>query len=233
MDASKGDVFIIPPKLRHAFSGGEGFDVYHFLLSPSFFNRFFTHFTTLPSFLVLFEIEPLMRVYGSKFKSLHLSPEKLEEIMSILKEIETLYRLDAPSGLICESYAVIVITLLCVEYSKIADAVGQEDSGVVRTISLILESYRENLTVEQLAKIANMSRTAYIAGFKKITGVPPKRFILLQRMKEAKYLLTTTRRHIGDIAQELGFYDTPHFIKVFTREAGVSPSVYRETGASG
>ena len=81
--------------------------------------------------------------------------------------------MDAPSGLICESYAVIVITLLCVEYSKLEDAVGQEDSGVVRTISLILESYRENLTVEQLAKIANMSRTAYIAGFKKITGVPP------------------------------------------------------------
>ncbi len=228
IDAKEGDVFIIPPRLRHAFSGGDGFDVYHFLLSPSFFSRYFSHFKSLPKFLTLFEIEPLMRVYGSIFKTLHLSPEKLEEVILNLSKIEKIWRLDAPTGLICESYAVIVITILCMEYSSQEEIGKQEDIGIVKTLSLILEGNNQNLTIDQLAKIANMSRTAYITRFKDITGEPPKRFMLLQKIKEAKHLLITTERQLSDIAQTLGFYDTSHFIKAFTKEVGISPTLYRD-----
>ena len=35
INANEGDVFIIPPKISHGYVGGEGFDVFHVIMSAS------------------------------------------------------------------------------------------------------------------------------------------------------------------------------------------------------
>ena len=37
--ASVGDVFIIPPHVRHGYTGGKGFDVSHFIVSDGFIKH--------------------------------------------------------------------------------------------------------------------------------------------------------------------------------------------------
>ena len=52
-------------------------------------------------------------------------------------------------------------------------------------------------------------------------------FVAEVRVQEAARLLVTTRLPIGQIADECGFADSPHFSKVFRRFLNQSPAAYR------
>ena len=39
VQTQKGDVFIVPPMVKHGFKGGSGFDVFHVLISDRFIKR--------------------------------------------------------------------------------------------------------------------------------------------------------------------------------------------------
>ena len=85
--ASYGDVFIVPPGRKHAFVGGKGFNVYYIHLSPKFLNDYTPKMKAMPSFLALFEIEPLMRANGAKYRHLYLDSDAMQEVLSILSSI--------------------------------------------------------------------------------------------------------------------------------------------------
>lgn len=228
--AIKGDVFIVPPGRRHAFIGGDGFNVFYIHLSPAFLEQYTPRMKSLPAFLALFEIEPLMRVNGTKYRHLYLEEDKLNEILDILKEASPKHQIDISSMLIFESYIVIALTHLCREYENMQTLVGKNannDKLLMDSISEIFENYHKNLTIEHLAQIAGLSRTSYIERFKAATGTSPKRFITERRISVAKDLLTTTKTPIVKIAEEVGFYDTAHFSKCFTAAVGISPTEFR------
>ena len=228
--AIKGDVFIVPPGRRHAFIGGDGFNVFYIHLSPAFLEQYTPRMKSLPAFLALFEIEPLMRVNGTKYRHLYLEEDKLNEILDILKEASPKHQIDISSMLIFESYIVIALTHLCREYENMQTLVGKNannDKLLMDSISEIFENYHKNLTIEHLAQIAGLSRTSYIERFKTATGTSPKRFITERRISVAKDLLTTTKTPIVKIAEEVGFYDTAHFSKCFTAAVGISPTEFR------
>ena len=228
--AIKGDVFIVPPGRRHAFIGGDGFNVFYIHLSPAFLEQYTPRMKSLPAFLALFEIEPLMRVNGTKYRHLYLEEDKLNEILDILKEASPKHQIDLSSMLIFESYIVIALTHLCREYENMQTLVGNNannDKLLMDSISEIFENYHKNLTIEHLAQIAGLSRTSYIERFKAATGTSPKRFITERRISVAKDLLTTTKTPIVKIAEEVGFYDTAHFSKCFTAAVGISPTEFR------
>ena len=55
----------------------------------------------------------------------------------------------------------------------------------------------------------------------------PTDYIAKVRVNAAKTLLRTTDKRIADIAAETGFFDHSHFIRTFTRHAGMTPAKYR------
>ncbi len=233
--AKRGDVFIIPPYVRHAFSGGEGFDVFHFLLSPVFFEKYHSAMSNMAGFLTLFKIEPIMRRHGGKFKHLHLTNEKLSEVMQTLHELYLRTSFEFAKNVaelvIAECLAIIVIANFCTVYSEMQNGPYDEselkDRFFADSLSAIHERFNESLTIDELASIAKLSRTAYLKKFKEIMGVTPKQFITRERINRAKNLLLATDKRISDIANETGFFDTAHFIKTFTKEVGVSPLEFR------
>lgn len=48
---------------------------------------------------------------------------------------------------------------------------------------------------------------------------------------DARLQLSATDHSMAEIAQRCGFYDSPHFIRVFKQQVGVTPSVYRKLHA--
>ena len=229
--AVRGDVFIVPPGRKHAFIGGKGFNVYFIHLSPVFLERNAPHLKALPAFFALFEIEPLMRVSGAKYRHLYLEEEVLKETINILYTISTRYQDDEASQMLQESYTNVVLTILCREYAKLQTIVGKNahsDSLFMKSISTILDKYNEKITIEDLAQISKMSRTAYIKRFSEVMGMTPRQYIMEQRINVAKELLKSTDRLIAKIAEGTGFYDTAHFSKCFSDAVGVSPTEYRK-----
>jgi AraC-like DNA-binding protein len=227
--AKKGDVFIVPPGRRHAIRGGRTVDVHYIHLSPKFFEQYFDRMTELPAFLSLFEIEPLMRVSGNTYRHLYLEEAALNEVTKLIELLEGVWQYDHASKLIVEGYMIVILTIFCREYDKLQTRVGKNasnDKFFMDTISYIIKNINKNLTIDQLAHLSGLSRTAFIKRFRDTTGRSPKQFIMERRIQSAKKLLTTDRS-ISKVADECGFYDAAHFIKTFTRATGMSPIQYK------
>ena len=227
--AKKGDVFIVPPGRRHAIRGGGSVDVHYIHLSPKFFEFYIDRMTELPTFLSLFEIEPLMRVSGSTYRHLYLDDSSLKEVTQLIESLESFWQHDPASKLILEGYMIILLTIFCREYEKLQTFVGKnagKDKFFMDSITYIIKNYNKHLTIDELAKGAGLSRTAYIKRFRETTGKTPKQFITQMRISEAKRLLNSDLS-LGKIAEETGFYDTAHFMKTFISVTGISPSAYK------
>ncbi len=73
----------------------------------------------------------------------------------------------------------------------------------------------------------NMNSNYISQLFKKETGITFVHYITQKRIEDAKELLTSTKKPLTDIALEVGFNDTFHFIKTFKRYVGMTPGQYR------
>jgi len=81
-------------------------------------------------------------------------------------------------------------------------------------------------TVEQLAKVAALSRSAYFQRFSRAVGMPPMEYLLAWRMAIAKDILDRQDLVIEKIAERVGYSSASTFSTAFTRYVGRSPSGY-------
>ena len=84
----KGDVFVIPPNIVHAYSETDKLDVYHFILRKEFIDENKTEAKSIPGFLQFIEIEPYLRQHFSDAMFLHLSSAQLDGVLRELREFE-------------------------------------------------------------------------------------------------------------------------------------------------
>lgn len=234
LPARKGDVFIIPPDLRHGYVGSKNFDVYHLVISPTFIEKYSADLRILPSFVSLFKVEPAMREHYRSRLHLTLAENELSRLMPLLEAISLASEVKtAESAVITTNLAMILIVRLCSLYSasekENARRSDDSDGAFMSSIAYIYENYYSRISVEELARKAGMSRTAYIRRFKSFTGLAPGAFILKQRAEAAAGMLTSTSLSVGEIAEATGFYDTAHFIRAFRTRYGMSPLEYRKS----
>ena len=94
-------------------------------------------------------------------------------------------------------------------------------------VTYIDDHYREKISISTLAHVSNMSASVFRRAFCKIMEMTPGAYITTIRINKARKLLAETGKTISDIAEECGFYDQSHFIKMFARSRRQSPSEYR------
>ena len=93
------------------------------------------------------------------------------------------------------------------------------------------ERYLEPLTIEQIARQANMSVSYFSAIFRECNGVSPWEYIIIKRVKHAMRLLGEGENsNIIDIALKSGFDNTANFNKAFKRIVGCTPTAFRKNG---
>lgn len=81
--------------------------------------------------------------------------------------------------------------------------------------------------VDALAGECGVSIASFSNSFKRAKGLPLHAYVLNCRIDRARRLLSTTKRTVTSIGQELGFYSTQHFANTFRRVIGVTPREYR------
>jgi AraC family transcriptional regulator, transcriptional activator FtrA len=101
------------------------------------------------------------------------------------------------------------------------------DGPLGPTMSWALEHLDEELTGDELAQIANMSRRTFYRYFQDGTGTTPHRWLLAQRVVLACRLLETTDHTIDEVARRSGIGDTSALRRHFTSRVGLSPTAYR------
>jgi AraC family transcriptional regulator len=96
-----------------------------------------------------------------------------------------------------------------------------------RVISRLLDDVARDTTLDELAGLCGMSRSHFIRAFRQITGMPPHRWLTMQRLKRAKGLLRGTKMPITEIALTCGFADQSHLTRVFSKVFAISPGAWR------
>ncbi len=231
-EAKRGDVFIVPPYTKHAFLGGYGFDCFHFMVSPHFLQKSLPTLIEVSGFINLFEIGPIMSMHDGHFTKISMSEKMLCELISTLDKMDGSHLSELSRSLYNECLATMAIIIICDAYTT-GEEPQSRDDFFAESIKVIMQRYNEKLTIDELSSIARLSRTAYIERFKSITGISPRQFVLRQRISVAKRLLSTTEKSITKIADEVGFFDTSHFVKTFSSSCGVTPLEYRERATQG
>lgn len=85
--------------------------------------------------------------------------------------------------------------------------------------------FDENISLEKLANIANLSPYHFTRTFRQVVGLPPHAYLNHIRVERAKTLLTQGLP-IAQIAAATGFVDQSHLTRRFKRIVGVTPGQY-------
>lgn len=107
------------------------------------------------------------------------------------------------------------------------DLLSPPRADLAGTRSWAMQHLDQPLTVDQLARHATMSRRTFIRRFGEETGMPPLRWLTLQRVLVARRLLETSDWSIERIATASGLGTATNFRASFRRETGSLPSDYR------
>lgn len=86
-------------------------------------------------------------------------------------------------------------------------------------------------TVEQLARDAGMSRSAFFERFTGAVGVPPMEYLLAWRMALAKDLLRRRDLPLAEVAERVGYGSASTFSTAFSRHVGQPPGRYARAAA--
>lgn len=84
----------------------------------------------------------------------------------------------------------------------------------------------ENLTLVQLAVIAQVSPNYFATQFKQSMGITPHQYVIQQRIAKAKKLILAGKETLAEIADYVGFADQSHFTRHFKRLIGVTPKQF-------
>ncbi|ESA33988.1 family transcriptional regulator [Leptolyngbya sp. Heron Island J] len=112
---------------------------------------------------------------------------------------------------------------------SVAQTIERQRLGQV--IDYIDAYLTENLSLNDLALVAGLSKFHFSRLFKQAFGVTPHRYLMQRRVERATTLLkqTTLRQHsltIAEIAHQLRFADQSHFTRVFKQIKGVTPKQF-------
>lgn len=84
-------------------------------------------------------------------------------------------------------------------------------------------------TVNEIAGLAGMSRSAFAAAFRAKTGDTPLGYLTTWRLFQAKVLLRDTAMSLQEIATRVGYRTGQSLSRTFAKHEGHSPDVWRKT----
>ncbi len=89
----------------------------------------------------------------------------------------------------------------------------------------------EPLSLDDLAKVAGMTKYHFVRTFRELTGLPPMAYLRRLRVSAAATLLLNTALPLKAIAPQVGLGDEYHLSRVFRKENGLAPSQFRRERA--
>lgn len=101
--------------------------------------------------------------------------------------------------------------------------------SVTSAIEFLNEHYDKAISVEDLARVANLSPSRFSRVFKEETTLSPIEYLLQTRLDCAKRMLRGHDKTLSQIALDCGFNSSSYFCQCFTRAFNQSPSDYRKS----
>lgn len=102
-----------------------------------------------------------------------------------------------------------------------------EDEDILKAQTYIEQHYDQQISIEQIAGLANMSKRNFIRRFKLATHNTPLEYLQRVKIESAKKELEKTATNISTLMYNAGYNDLKTFRQVFKRYTGLTPQEYR------
>ena len=210
---------IVPSNERHSFCGDEGNNVFLLDVGKDIIESNGLHGGADDELRRLFD----SRRYFSIDQQMHLM------LFSLSSEIKA--NSDDPSfkPLVAE----LVLRSLSNRLSSSSAGVEHRIHGDRLDLNIIQQYIHahiaDKIQVSELAQVCDLSASHFYQKFRDKTGISPHQYLILERIKVAKFLLDNTNKNLTDICFSLGFSSQSAFTNTFTKKVGCSPSQYRNS----
>lgn len=133
------------------------------------------------------------------------------------------------------NYIYNILTLIFSETPQNNIEVKKNDVAKQKCLNKALEpalkyiegNYGEQVLLEDVANVSNLSPYYFSKLFKKEMGINFTTYVTKYKIEKAKLMLRNTDMPIVNIASELGYYECGYFTKVFKKIEGITPTEYR------
>ncbi|MEE2690621.1 MAG: AraC family transcriptional regulator [Pseudomonadota bacterium] len=105
---------------------------------------------------------------------------------------------------------------------------GLADWQVKRVVAYMRERLDEEIGLDELAALVNLSRFHFCTAFRKATGRTPHQQLMLLRVGEARRLLTIPELPVTEIALAVGYQTPSAFAAAFRKVTGATPTDFRK-----
>jgi AraC-like DNA-binding protein len=105
---------------------------------------------------------------------------------------------------------------------------GLPPARLRRVEEFLMAHLADDVGLDTLAAIADLSPKHFARAFRQSTGIPPHRWLIERRIDRAKALLLSADLSLAEIALACGFADQSHFTAAFRKLAGLTPGGYRQ-----
>lgn len=214
LPAHVGDIFVIPPEIRHGYYSENSLDIFHILLKSDFLTQYGESLTQSPGFALLFDIEPQFRQSSGKKYNLHVDYNLLATLKNELNRIEKaetdkqfVYQNALTLGFVAE------LGILFSNNIPQPKKSLPSETDILHVMEYIKSNLDRKITLDELAAISNMSKATLNRYFQDILQVSPMRYVTECRITKAKELLKKKNLNKTEIAQICGFFDINHLNK--------------------
>ncbi len=232
----EGDAFIIPPHIPHKISMIENNS---FTMVELEFNEDFAAVNELQSerfesYVDFTYIEPFLVSENKVRPRLNIPIRSRNRIESVLFEIADEYqRRDEGYLLAIRSLVLYLLVHLGRLYSKEIDEFGDKNlfklhhRNISRALSFIDDNYMRRLTVDEVARHANLSKSHFCYVCRSLTGKTFSQYLTEKRIEKVCSRLVSKNDLVSSVATECGFRSVAHFNRVFRKSLNMSPKEYR------
>ena len=97
-----------------------------------------------------------------------------------------------------------------------------------RCLEYIHDYLEADLSLEDMAAVANMSKYHFARTFRQAMGIAPHQYVVKLRVEKARRLLAGDALSVEEVARRVGYADKGHFAEQFRKIMGMSPNRYRQ-----
>lgn len=167
-----------------------------------------------------------------EFREIYKSEDVLiQQIgLTLLEESKS----ESPSGKLYTDSLIQTLTLHLLKNYTSANSVQENLHGGIsgyklrRVQEFINANLGEDLSLAEIAEVADLSQYHFARSFRKTTGQTPQQYLMHQRIERAKELLAKDDLPIVEISLRTGFKNQSHFTTLFRKFTKLTPKLWRE-----
>jgi AraC family transcriptional regulator len=141
---------------------------------------------------------------------------------------------ETPTGRLYTDSLIQTLTLHLLKNYSTANLKSESQNGGLsgfklrRVKEFIDANLEEDLSLAEIAAVADLSQYHFARAFRKSTGLTPQKYLMQQRIERAKEMLANDDLPIVEISLRTGFKNQSHFTTLFRKFTKLTPKTWRE-----